>query len=184
MLGVVSTTLAGVFVSGTATYVWFAVARFITGFGIGGEYSAINSAIDELIPARVRGWTDLAINGSWWMGTAIGAGLGFVYLETLPSDIGWRVAFGMGLVLAVGILLLRLWVPESPRWLIVHGREREAERTVEEIERTVADEADERLEEPPTTTRSSCVRARAPASSRSARRCSNATRAGRSSGSR
>jgi murein L,D-transpeptidase YcbB/YkuD/MFS family permease len=140
MVGVLGTTFAGVIVpDGTATYVWFAVFRFITGFGIGGEYAAINSAIDELIPARVRGWADIAINGSWWLGTAVGAALGALYLNIFPSDVGWRVAFGMGGFLAFGILLLRMFVPESPRWLITHGQEEEAERTVREIEEDVKD---------------------------------------------
>ncbi len=150
MLGVTGTTLAGMFEVGFLTpYVWFAIFRFITGFGIGGEYSAINSAIDELIPARVRGWVDLVINGSYWLGTIVGASLGFVFLNTLPSGLAWRISFGLGGFLAIGLLLLRLYVPESPRWLMVHGREEEAEETVREIEEDVADYADlDELEEP------------------------------------
>jgi MFS family permease len=118
----------------------FAFFRFLTGAGIGGEYSAINSAIQELIPARYRGYTDLVINGSFWVGAAIGA-LGAVVLldpALLPPDIGWRVAFGSGAVLGLIILYLRRFLPESPRWLMVHGRVREADAIVREIESRVA----------------------------------------------
>jgi MFS family permease len=114
----------------------FAVFRFLTGAGIGGEYTAINSAIQELIPARYRGRTDLLVNGSFWIGAALGA-LGAVVLldpRLLPIDIGWRVAFGIGAVLGVPILYLRRFVPESPRWLMLHGRLEEAERVLASIE--------------------------------------------------
>jgi MFS family permease len=117
-------------------FIWFAVCRAVTGAGIGGEYSAINSAIDELIPARVRGHADLAINGTWWIGTAAGAALTIVLLNPhiLPIDIGWRLCFGMGAILGIGILFVRRFVPESPRWLMMHGRFDEAERIVNMIE--------------------------------------------------
>src|SRR5258707_1848963 len=94
-------------------FTWFIVCRFLTGTGIGGEYAAINSAIDELIPARARGWTDLAINGTWWVGTALGAAITVVLTNPslLPPDLGWRLAFGMGAVLGLGILLVRRHVP-------------------------------------------------------------------------
>jgi MFS family permease len=118
----------------------FAFFRFLTGAGIGGEYAAINSAIQELIPARYRGWTDLVINGSFWIGAALGAAGAVVLLDPrlLPEDLGWRLAFGIGAVLGLAILLLRGWLPESPRWLMTHGRIAEAEAIVASVERRVA----------------------------------------------
>jgi MFS family permease len=117
----------------------FALFRLLTGAGIGGEYAAINSAIQELVPARVRGRTDLAINGSFWVGAALGALGAVVFLKpgVLPPDWGWRAAFGIGSVLGLAILLLRRWVPESPRWLMLHDRLKEAEAVVDEIEQRV-----------------------------------------------
>jgi MFS family permease len=127
----------------------FFLFRFIAGMGIGGEYSAINSAIDELIPARVRGWVDLAINGSWWLGTAAGALLAIVFLD--PSifriDLGWRLTFGLGAILGIAVLLTRRAIPESPRWLMIKGREDEAEQIVADIERRVSESTGKQLDE-------------------------------------
>lgn len=115
----------------------FAFFRFLTGAGIGGEYTAINSTIQELTPARVRGRTDLAINGSFWIGAALGAAGSIVLLDphVLPIDLGWRVCFGIGAVLGLGIVWMRVWIPESPRWLMLRGRLDEAEAIVADIER-------------------------------------------------
>jgi MFS family permease len=128
----------------------FAVFRFLTGAGIGGEYTAINSAIQELIPARFRGRTDLAINGSFWLGAALGAGAAIVFLQPglLPPDWGWRAAFGIGAVLGLMILGLRRFIPESPRWLLLHARPDEAEAVTREIERRVSGAAKARLLQP------------------------------------
>ncbi|WP_426246346.1 MFS transporter [Nocardioides sp. LHG3406-4] len=123
---------------------WYFVCRFITGAGIGGEYAAINPAIDELIPAKYRGRIDIAINGSFWVGAAFGAMLTVPLLDpdvVTNQEIGWRAAFALGAILAVGILIVRRNVPESPRWLFIHGREEEAERIVRDIEETVERES-------------------------------------------
>ena len=120
----------------------FMFFRFLTGAGIGGEYAAINSAIDELIPARRRGQTNLAINGSWWLGTAAGALLTIVLLNPglIPEYLGWRLCFGLGAVLGIGIVLIRRFVPESPRWLMTHRRIEEAEAVVSKIEDQISRE--------------------------------------------
>ncbi len=117
----------------------FAIFRFLTGAAIGGEYSAINSAIDELIPARVRGWADLAINGTFWLGAAVGSLASVVLLDRqlLPVNLGWRIGFGLGASLGLVIIFLRTHVPESPRWLLTHGHPDEAERVVAEIENQI-----------------------------------------------
>ncbi|MEV4704494.1 MFS transporter [Actinoplanes sp. NPDC049316] len=133
----------GVYLFGTAMTAlsfdpwWFFVFRFITGAGIGGEYAAINSAIDELIPARHRGRIDIVINGTFWAGAAVGALVTVPILTQLPVAWGWRAAFGLGVVLGLVILLVRRHVPESPRWLFIHGRGEEAETLVRDVEETV-----------------------------------------------
>ncbi|MFD6907921.1 MFS transporter [Streptomyces sp. NPDC060077] len=118
---------------------WFFLFRFLTGFGIGGEYAAINSAIDELIPAYHRGRVDLIINGSYWLGAVGGALLSIVALNTsiFPANVGWRLTFALGAVLSLVILLVRRHVPESPRWLLIHGREEEAEQIVSNAEKRI-----------------------------------------------
>ncbi len=124
---------------------YFFLARFVTGAGIGGEYAAINSAIDELIPARVRGRVDLVINGSYWLGAAGGSALALLLLneDLFAKDLGWRLAFGFGALLGLLIFIVRRHVPESPRWLFIHGREDEAEAIIDSIEREVKDESGE-----------------------------------------
>ena len=114
----------------------FLLFRFLTGMGIGGEYTAINSTIQEFTPARYRGWVDLSINGTFWLGAALGAGGSIVLLDPqwIGGDLGWRLCFGIGAVLGLLILFMRLWLPESPRWLLIHGQTAEATRIVEEIE--------------------------------------------------
>jgi MFS family permease len=142
-------TVAVVLTAFSMSPLWYFIARFFTGTGIGGEYAAINSAIDELIPKLYRGRVDIAINGSFWVGAAAGSLLTIPLLDPTIVDpaIGWRLAFGLGAILAVGILLVRRNVPESPRWLFIHGREDEGETIVRDIERTVAEESGTRLEE-------------------------------------
>jgi MFS family permease len=119
-----------------ATFILF---RFFTGAGIGGEYAAINSTIQELTPARVRGWTDLVINGSFWLGAALGAASSIVLLNpaVFSIDLGWRVAFLIGAVLALFIFFMRFWIPESPRWLMTHGRVKEADAIMADIDERV-----------------------------------------------
>jgi MFS family permease len=114
----------------------FALFRFLTGAGIGGEYTAINSTIQELIPARLRGWTDLVINGSFWIGAAMGAGGSIILLDPQFIDpaIGWRLAFLIGAAIGLVIVMMRLWIPESPRWLVTHGYAQAADRIVGDIE--------------------------------------------------
>ena len=118
----------------------YALFRFLTGAGIGGEYTAINSTIQELVPARYRGWTDLVINGSFWIGAAMGAVAAIVLLDPafLAPDHGWRLAYLIGAAIGLVVLLMRMWIPESPRWLMIHGRPDQAHAIVDEIERSAA----------------------------------------------
>ncbi|CAO4152747.1 MFS transporter [Methylorubrum populi] len=129
--------------TGLSWNIWsFCLFRFLTGAGIGGEYTAINSTIQELIPARVRGWTDLVINGSFWIGAALGSFLSIALLrpEWIDPAWGWRIAFFVGGGIGLVILLLRTWIPESPRWLVTHGYAAEADRVVTGIEKRFTDE--------------------------------------------
>lgn len=132
----------------------FALFRFFTGAGIGGEYAAVNATIQELIPARRRGFTDLVVNGSFWIGAAIGAAGAVVVLDPaiMPPDIGWRAAFVIGGVLGFIVFLLRRFLPESPRWLMTHGYPQEAERVVRGIEERVERETGVHLGPPPPRT--------------------------------
>jgi MFS family permease len=116
----------------------YAVFRFLTGAGIGGEYTAINSTIQELVPARYRGWTDLVINGSFWIGAAIGATSAIVLLDPhlVGPDLGWRLAYLTGAALGLVVFVMRMWIPESPRWLMIHGRPDQAHAIVDDIERS------------------------------------------------
>ncbi len=120
----------------------YALFRFLTGAGIGGEYTAINSTIQELVPARYRGWTDLVINGSFWIGAALGAASAIVLLDPalLDPDLGWRLAYLIGATIGLVVLFMRMWIPESPRWLMIHGRPDEAHTIVDGIERSVIGE--------------------------------------------
>jgi MFS family permease len=135
-----------------ASYAFF---RALTGAGIGGEYAAINSAIDELIPARVRGRVDLMINGSYWIGAAMGSGATVLLLDPnrLPVWLGWRLAFGIGATLGLIVIFFRRWIPESPRWLLIHGRPAEAEKILDEVERTMPADALLPHDTPPTRVR-------------------------------
>src|SRR6516225_9450390 len=117
----------------------YALFRFLTGAGIGGEYTAINSTIQELVPARYRGWTDLVINGSFWIGAAMGAVAAIVLLDpaVIGPDLGWRLAYFTGAALGLIVFVMRMWIPESPRWLMIHGKPDVAHAIVDDIERSV-----------------------------------------------
>jgi MFS family permease len=130
------------------TPLFFFACRFVTGMGIGGEYSAINSAIDELIPARNRGRIDILINGTYWLGAAAGALLSVAALHLFSPLLNWRVCFGLGAILGTAILIVRRSVPESPRWLFIHGRDDEAEAVTRDIERQVVESTGAELEDP------------------------------------
>ena len=134
-LYLVSTALTGA----SPNLLFFSICRFFAGAGIGGEYAAINSAIDELVPARVRGHVDLVVNGSYWLGVAMGAALTVILLNEalLPHAIGWRLIFGLGAILGIAILRVRRDLTESPRWLVMHGRLAEADALARQIEEAV-----------------------------------------------
>jgi MFS family permease len=136
-------------------FAWFLVCRAITGAGVGGEYSAIHSAVDELIPARVRGAVDLIIGGSYWIGTIFGSLASLLLLDEglFAANVGWRLAFGLSAVMGLAILLVRRNVPESPRWLFLHGHDAEAERVTSDIERQVVDSTGQELMAPRRTLR-------------------------------
>ena len=148
----VAVYLIGTALSAFSWNFWsYAIFRAVTGAGIGGEYAAINSAIDELIPARVRGRVDLIINGSYWVGAALGAAATLVLLDPrwLPTWLGWRFAFGIGAMLGLIVIFFRRWIPESPRWLMIHGRNEEAERIVAEVERKIMGTESSAVIDPP-----------------------------------
>ncbi|MGY1602102.1 MFS transporter [Geodermatophilus sp. SYSU D00815] len=151
----------GVFLAGSIltafsmNFWWFLICRVITGAGVGGEYSAIHSAVDELIPARVRGAVDLVIGGSYWIGTILGslASVALLNPDWFALDLGWRLAFGLAAIMGFAILLVRRHVPESPRWLFLHGHDEEAERVTADIERQVVASTGQELIEPRRTIR-------------------------------
>src|SRR5215467_10623982 len=124
------------FVTGhhTGWLVFFYATRFIAGMGIGGQYAAINSAIDEMMPASYRGRVDIWINGSYWAGAILGSFASLIFLNAFAVNVGWRLAFLMGPVLAIVVIVVGRTLPESPRWLMTHGRVDEAEREIKKIE--------------------------------------------------
>lgn len=133
-------SIATLLTAGSWNFLSFAIFRFITGTGIGGEYAAINSAVDELIPGKVRGTVDLIVNATFWIGAAFGSGASLFLLNSslVPENLGWRIAFGTAAILAIGVLFLRLGVPESPRWLMLRGKEEDADKIVCDIEKKVS----------------------------------------------
>lgn len=125
---------AATFGHGTGWVIWLYATRFVAGMGIGGEYAAINSAIDEMIPAHYRGRADIAINGTYWGGALLGTLAELVILNHLPYTVSWRIGFLLGPVLAIAVIYVRRNLPESPRWLVMHGREKEAEEAISHME--------------------------------------------------
>ncbi len=143
LIGTAATALT--FGQGAGWLVYFYLTRFVAGMGIGGEYAAINSAIDEMMPAQYRGRVDVRINGTYWAGSIIGTFVALIFLNVMDPTIGWHLAFLTGAVLALVILLVRRNLPESPRWLLTHGHPADAEKVVEQIEE-VARQAGQKLE--------------------------------------
>jgi len=158
----------------------FAFFRFFTGRRLGGEYTAINSTIQELVPARYRGRTDLIVNGSFWIGAALGAVSAIVLLDpaVIDPEIGWRLAFLTGAGLGLIVFVMRMWIPESPRWLMIHGRPERAHAIVDEIERSAAVERSARRGPLPTI----ALTAATPRCARSPTRCCTSIAAARWSG--
>ena len=154
--------------------------RFIAGMGIGGEYAAINSAIDELIPARYRGRVDITVNGTYWAGAIIGTLGTYIFLNQLSPNVGWRVAFLLGPVLGLVIIFVRRNLPESPRWQVMHGHAAEAETTIDYIEHEVESRRPRAAPGAARTRRSRSSRPRTSATSPSPGCCSRSTRSGRS----
>jgi MFS family permease len=152
LLYLVGTGLAA-FVTGhhTGWLVFFYATRFIAGMGIGGQYAAINSAIDEMMPSKYRGRVDIWINGTYWAGAIIGSFASLIFLNAFATNVGWRLAFLMGPVLALIVIVVGRTLPESPRWLMTHGRVEEAEKELVKIEEAAIkagqtlDPVDERL---------------------------------------
>jgi MFS family permease len=160
--------------------VFFYATRFVAGMGIGGQYAAINSAIDEMMPSKYRGRVDIWINGTYWAGAILGSFASLVFLNAFAEDVGWRLAFLMGPVLALVVIVVGRTLPESPRWLLTHGRVEEAEAELTKIEQAAQRHGD-RLEPVPDDAAIELVPERSTATCSSSGWCSTPTRGGRSS---
>ena len=138
LLYLIGTGLAA-FVTGhhTGWLVFFYLTRFVAGMGIGGQYSAINSAIDEVMPSKYRGRVDIWINGSYWAGAILGSLVSYIFLNHFAPNVGWRLSFLLGPVLAIFVIIVGRVLPESPRWLVTHGRQDEADQVMAKIEEQV-----------------------------------------------
>src|SRR3954452_3734599 len=134
----VGSGLTAITPAGGYWFIFLYATRVIAGMGIGGEYAAINSAIDEMIPAKYRGRVDLAVNGTYWAGAILGTIATLFLLNHVAPAWGWRIAYLVGPVLALGIIYVRRNLPESPRWQVMHGKASEAEASIQEIENDVA----------------------------------------------
>jgi MFS family permease len=160
--------------------VYFYATRLVAGMGIGGQYAAINSAIDEMMPSKYRGRVDIWINGSYWAGAILGSFASLIFLNAFAVNVGWRLAFLMGPVLALVVLVVARTLPESPRWLLTHGRVQEAEDELAKIEE-MARRSGEPLEGSPRTPPSPWCPRSSTATSTSFAWCSASTPNGRSS---